>query len=413
MSSAPAAPEVSPRPNRYGWVIVAACALMIFVTYGLIYSYSVFFKPLAAHFLWDRAAVSMVYSFAVVIRGASAIGIGWLADRYSARWVMVFCGLMMAAGYLLSSRVTGLGQFFLTYAVIEAIGMSGAWGICTAVPSRWFTKNRGMILGLVVAGSGLGTLLIVPLAERLVDAFEWSRAFVICGIGAGVLMVVSALFLRNPPGYAVLNNKNQPPEGVSVSRALGDTRFWLIILTFLFFFFGSQIIMVHLVNYATDVGIDPLLAATFVGVIGAVSVFSRISMGVASEKLGIYKMMLVTRLALVAVFVLLVFTRSVWAFYLIAALFGIPYGGEVTQIPFVIGRFFGTRNMATLMGISVFGINVGGAFGAWLAGYIFDTTDSYNWAFWSGAIAAVISLALMWWLRGAEVRKGEILNTKL
>ena len=407
MSSAPASLQVSPRPNRYGWVIVAACALMIFVTYGLIYSYSVFFKPLAAHFQWDRAAVSMVYSFAVVIRGASAIGIGWLADRYSSRWVMVFCGLMMAAGYLLSSRVTGFGQFFLTYAVIEAIGMSGAWGVCTAVPSRWFTKNRGMILGLVVAGSGLGTLLIVPIAERLVNAYQWSQAFVICGIGAGALMVVSALFLRNPPATVEQNTKSRTLEGASVSKALGDTRLWMIILTFLFFFFGSQIVMVHLVNYATDVGIDPLLAATFVSVIGAVSVFSRISMGVASEKLGIYKMMLVTRVALVAVFVLLVFTRSIWAFYLIAVLFGIPYGGEVTQIPFVIGRFFGTRNMATLMGISVFGINVGGAFGAWLAGYIFDTTDSYNWAFWSGAIAAVISLALMWMLWRLEKRKNK------
>ena len=80
----------SSRPFNYGWVIVAAGFLMIFITYGLIYSYSVFFKPLAEHFQWDRASVSLIYSLAVIIRGASAIGVGWLADKNSPRWVMVF-----------------------------------------------------------------------------------------------------------------------------------------------------------------------------------------------------------------------------------------------------------------------------------------------------------------------------------
>ncbi len=401
----PSAVTTERRSASYGWVIVAACFLMIFITYGLIYSYSVFFKPLAAAFNWDRASVSMIYSLAVVIRGASAIGVGWLADKYGARIVMVFCGVMMAAGYLLSSRVTGLGQFFFTYAVIEAIGMSGAWGICTAVPARWFEKNRGIILGIVVAGSGLGTLLIVPFAERMVAAYQWSQAFVICGIAAGAITVISALFLRNPPALPTVSGKNEPLPGATVSGALKDVRLWLIVLTFLFFFFGSQIIMVHLVNYATDIGIDPLLAATFISIIGAVSIFSRISMGVASEKFGIYLCMLITRLAMVAVFVLLLFTRSVWAFYLTAALFGIPYGGEVTQIPFVIGRFFGIRNMATLMGISVFGLNLGGAFGAWFAGWIYDHAGSYQWAFISGAIAAFISILVLGLLQRQDKKK--------
>jgi len=394
------------RSFNYGWVIVAACSLMIFVTYGLIYSYSVFFKPLAAHFQWDRSSVSLIYALAVIIRGASAIGIGWLADKYSARKVMVFCGLMMGAGYLLSSRVTDLWQFFFTYAVIEAIGMSGAWGICTAVPARWFARNRGLVMGIVTAGSGLGTLLIVPFAERLVSTVDWSQAFVVCGIGAGVIMVTGALFLRNPPvSIPTVGQKQQPPPGATVKEAVRDIRMWLIIIAFLFFFFGSQIIMVHLVNYATDVGIDPLVAATFVSVIGAVSIFSRLSIGVISEKFGVYRSLIITCLALAAVFVMLLFTRSPWSFYLTAALFGFPYGAEVTQIPLVIGRFFGTRNMATLMGFSVFGINLGGAFGSWLAGYIFDNTDSYQWAFIAGAIAALGSVVMVALLQRQE-KKG-------
>ena len=203
----PSAVTTERRSASYGWVIVAACFLMIFVTYGLIYSYSVFFKPLAAAFNWDRASVSMIYSLAVVIRGASAIGVGWLADKYGARIVMVFCGVMMAAGYLLSSRVTGLWQFFFTYAVIEAIGMSGAWGICTAVPPAGSRKTAASFWASWSPGPGLGTLLIVPFAERMVAAYEWSQAFVICGIAAGAITVISALFLRNPPAFPTVSGK--------------------------------------------------------------------------------------------------------------------------------------------------------------------------------------------------------------
>jgi MFS family permease len=407
------APVIPNRPNRYGWVVVAACALMIFVTYGLIYSYSVFFKPLAAHFHWDRSSVSMIYALAVIIRGAASIGIGWLADRYSARWVMVFCGLMMAAGYLLSSQVTELWQFFLTYAVIEAIGMSGTWGICTAVPSRWFAKNRGTILGLVVAGSGAGTLVIIPLCERIVTAYNWSNAFVVCGIASGVLMIIGALFLRNPPdnlASGTLRTDIGPakaPDGVSTREGLKDPRLWLITAAFFFFFFGSQIIMIHLVNFATDVGVSALVAATFMSVIGAVSVFSRIGVGMATEKVGLYRILVITCLALAVVFAALIFTRQVWAFYLLAVLFGIPYGGEVTLIPLVIARFFGTRAMATLMGFSIFFTGAGGALGSWYAGWTFDMTDSYTIAFITGAAACIASVVMV----GILKKQDKVKNT--
>ena len=97
-----------PHTPRYAWVIVASIAVMIGVTYGLNYSFSVFFKPLADYFNWNRETVSLIYSVALVFRGAVAIGTGWLADRYGARTVMLGCGVLMGAGFILSSRVSQL-----------------------------------------------------------------------------------------------------------------------------------------------------------------------------------------------------------------------------------------------------------------------------------------------------------------
>jgi MFS family permease len=393
--------NITQRPSNYGWVIVAACSLMIFVSYGFIYSYSVFFKPLADYFQWDRASVSLIYSLSMIIRGAAAIGTGWLADKYGARKIMVFCGLMMAAGYLLSSRVSTLWQFFVTYAIIEAIGVSGIFGIGSAIASRWFTRNRGLALGIVASGSGLGTLLIVPVTERLVSAVDWSQTFVIIGIAAGVLMVGAALFLKEPPQLAKTTTEQGKPSA-TLGGAIKDKRFWLVMVCFLLFLFATQMVLVHLVNYATDIGIDPLVAATFISVIGAVSIAGRLSTGVIAEKIGLYKSLVLVCICLGLSFILLLFTRSAWSFYIFAVLFGVAYGGEVTQIPLVISRFFGTRVMATLMGVVLFVTGFGGAAGPWIAGKIYDVTASYNWAFIIGALASALCIVMVGLLKRQE-----------
>src|SRR4030042_590988 len=121
-------------------------------------------------------------------------------------------------------------------------------------------------------------------------------------------------------------------EGASLHEAIRDARLYLIMAAFLLFFFGTQIVMVHLVNYAPDTGIDPLIAATFIGVIGAASIASRLSMGVIAEKIGLYRSLILTCVFLALSLVLLLFTRSLWSFYLYAVIFGISYGAEVTQI---------------------------------------------------------------------------------
>jgi MFS family permease len=388
---------------NYGWVIVGAGALMIFVTYGLIYSYSVFFKPLADYFQWDRASVSLIYSLSVIFRGVAAIGTGWLADKYGVRKTMVFCGLMMGAGYLLSSQISNLWQFFLTYGIVEAIGVSGIFGIGSAIVSRWFTKNRGLALGILASGSGLGTLLLVPITERLVNAFQWSQTFFIVGIGAGVLMVSGALLLKEPPQTKQAAVK-QDKSSATVGGALKDTRYWLVMACFALFLFCTQIVLVHVVNYATDVGIDPLVAATFMSVIGAVSIVGRLSTGVVAEKIGLYKSLVLICIFQGIAFVLLLFTRSAWMFYIFAVFFGVAYGGEVTQIPLVISRFFGTKVMATLMGVVLFITGFGGAAGPWIAGKIYDVTGSYNWAFIIGIIASAICIVMVWLLQRAEKR---------
>jgi MFS family permease len=173
----------------------------------------------------------------------------------------------------------------------------------------------------------------------------------------------------------------------------------LLMGAFLLFFFGSQMILAHLVNYATDLGIDPLVAATFVSIIGAVSIAGRLSTGVGADRIGIHNTLILTRLFLAISFAIVIFSRPLWSFYLFAVAFGLPYGGEIPQIPLYVSRYFGSRNLAALVGLCVFVTNIGGALGPWLAGTIFDATRSYEWAFIAGGLAALGSLGLVLILR--------------
>jgi MFS family permease len=405
----------SPGKFNYAWVILAACTVMIAFTYGLMYSYSVFFKPLAEHFNWDRSTVSLIYSATLIIRGLFGIGVGWLADRYGAKLIAAFCGFMIALGLILSSQVQTLWQLFITYGIIEAIGFSGAFGIGTSTISRWFTKGRGLALGISATGSGMGTLFIVPGAERLINALSWSQAYVICGIAAGIVLVSTAFLLRPALQSAPVKSlegsfESRPKIYINLWQTIINPRMLVLNTAFFTFFFCIQLIMVHLVNYATDVGINPLIAATFISVIGAISIVGRLSSGAGSDKIGIHNTLILTRIFLIASFICLIFTRSLWAFYLFAVLFSLPYGGEIPQIPLYIGKYFGTGSMATLIGLNGCVTSIGGAFGAWVAGAIFDATNSYTGAFLTGAVIGLISLLLVLILKRRDQKTGKPLE---
>jgi len=395
----------------YGWVIVAASTVLLAVTAGIMYSFGVFFKPLAADFSSSRAAISGVYSVFMITSGIFAILVGWLADRFGPTKILALCGFMMGLGLVLASQVNALWQLYITYGLIVGIGMSAAFPISTGTTARWFLKRRGLALGIVSAGVGLGTLTMLPVAERLITAFGWSGAYFVFGLAAGILIIACALFLRRDPeemGCRPYGMETQPSEsntdheegtrhiapetGVTLWTAVRTRPLWMLMFIYFLFNFSLQMVMVHLVNYATDLGITPLVAATLVSVIGIGSIAGRLIMGTVSDKIGSNNALLICCIVLATSLLGLIFARELWMFYLFAIVFGFAYGGEVPQIPALIGQFFGLRAVTALVGTILAGIALGGALGSWTGGQIFDVTHSYQIAFAIAVIAGLFSV---------------------
>ena len=368
------------------------------IAYGIMYSFSVFFKPIAAHFHWGRSTVSSIFSLSLIFRGVISIGIGWLADRYGPVKVSVLCGFIVGLGLILTSRVTELWQFYITYGVFVATGLSGAFSIGSAVTARWFSKRRGLALGIVATGSGLGTMILVPFAEHLIGIFNWSVVFVIFGIGGMVILMGTAFLLKPAPkggenlDFAVRKHVKRDESGTTLKAAAFSKELMVLIIIYLSFGFCVQMIMIHLVNYATDMGLTALHAAGFISLIGFISIAGRLLMGSASDRIGPDNSLIICSALLLVSLIWLLFDRSSAKFYVFSVLFGFAYGGQIPLIPMFIIRIFGTRIMATLIGLLMFIGALGGGLGSWVGGKVYDATQNYQLAF---TIAAVTSLIIL------------------
>jgi len=402
-------PASTRKPLFYGWVIVASFVMMLVMQAGIMYSYGVFFKHLTADFGWSRAATSGVHSLFMLTHGGLAVYMGWLVDRVGPAKIMAFCGFAAGLGLVLSSRITALWQFYLTYGLIVGVGLSGHYATAMSTTARWFIKRRGLALGIVTSGIGLGTLILFPVVERFITAYGWSMAYLVLGIAAAAVTIPAALFLKRDPAQKQLRpygeettvqipNASQAGHsretGMALKAAARHKQLWMLFAVYFLFNFCLQMVMIHLVNYATDMGIDSLIAATFISIIGIGSFSGRLFMGTVSDRIGSSNALLICCIALMATLVWLIFSSQLWMFYLFAIVFGFAYGGEVPQMPVLIGQHFGLRAVAALVGVVLFGATLGGAMGAWVGGEVFDVTNNYQLAFIIAAIGGFFAVVL-------------------
>ena len=384
----------------YGWVIVFVSTLLMGIGYGIMYSYSVFFKPILDTFGWDRATVSSVYSVSLILRGAASILTGWLSDRYGPTKITSFCGIMLALGLVLSAHADQLWQFYITYGLILSIGLSGSFTIGSSVTSRWFNRKRAVALAIISTGSGLGTLIIVPVSERLIQIYNWQFVFIILGLCAGFLVISTSFLLRLPPFTAGASDisgsssiLNSTPEK-SFKEAAFSREMFMLNMIYSLIMFCMQMVMIHLVNIATDIGISSLEAAGFISTIGVVSIAGRLVMGSASTTIGTYNSILICIILRIISLFWLFFCHSPMDFYIFAIIFGFAYGGEIPQIPLFIGGLFGVKSMAALMGLLIFVSNIMGALGPYAGGKIYDLTSHYHYAIMLAFLFSILAFIL-------------------
>jgi len=389
----------------YGYAIVAAAFILQAMGFGIFYSFGVFFDALHLEFGWSRATISGAFSLCSLSTGVLGIMAGRLTDRFGPRVVTTLCSLLLGSGLLLMSGASTLWGVYLVYTLLIGAGVAGFWSPLVSTVARWFVGSRGLMMGIVVCGIGVGTIVMATIASRSISAFGLKNAYLIVGGIVLVVAVLSAQVLRHSPSKNAPggNSETAAENGTTVSNdsssysygeAFGTPQFWMIIS--IYFCFGATLhtILVHVVPRAIDTGIDPFRAAGIISLGGGASLLGRIAMGGASDRFGVKKCMLL-EIGLISISVFwLVTAGDLWMFHVFAIVHGIGYGGLSALQPLIVAELFGLKAAGMIVGNVSFAFTLGGAIGPFLAGYVFDIMQSYTPTFLSSAILMTFCFVL-------------------
>lgn len=419
----------------YGWIIVAVGLVSMAFWTGIRSSFSIFYVALLEDFSWSRGEAAGVQSLALISYAILAPLVGGLIDRFGPRRVIVPGILILSSGLILSGSIETLTQFYIYYGVVAGAGITCIAIVSySAILAHWFEKNRGLASGIAVSGMGLGSFLMVPLSQHSISLWGFRFTFVLLGILVLiVLLPLNGIFLRHKPQELGLypdgleasvppfeggkrhteNSIDMETDDWTLRKAIGTRRFWALVLFPFFAFIGLFIIHVHNVKFLVDQGIDKMTAAYIYAMIGIISSGFRIFWGWLSDRIWreiTYSLGTLCICLGIGSLLLMEITGQKALSYPFFIFFGIGWGVTAPLFISIAADLFKGKGFGLIYGIVEGGIGIAGAIGAWIAGFLFDMTHSYQWAFLLGIIAVLLSGLLVWVAAPRRVR--ESMNRK-
>ncbi len=386
------------------------------VLLGVIYSWSIFRGPLATLHGWSKAQTIAPYRYSLLTFAAGMIVAGFWQDRKGPRLVASVGGLLLAAGCLLASQMSGTVEgLVFSYGVVAALGVGFAYVTPIATCIKWFPDKRGMIVGLAVMGFGVGPLLFGPLLEALIGkdparlGETIPRTFQVLAAMFFVGVIGAAQFYKVPPpgwkpaGWAGPAAKSGAGADLAPSQALGTWQFYLL---WVVYFLGTSVGLTA-IGEAT-----PLLqemakssaAMTAGAALGVMSVFNglgRLGWGSVSDRFG--RKVALFGMCAASITACMGILRQANGFGMLLAglcLVAFAYGGYLALMPSLTADFFGPKNVGANYGLlftawGICGFVVPGYFAAIMdrARAAGDLAGGYSEVYWKLAVLALIGAA--------------------
>jgi MFS family permease len=390
----------------YGWVIVGVSFFTLFLTLGIHFSSGMFYVAILKEYDWGRAETAGAFSLVMVTQALFAIVTGNLIDRLGPRRLFPLGATVMAMGLAATSRITAIWHLYLFFGVATAIGLSTLSfpPHMSRIP-QWFIRKKGLASGLVAAGVGVGTMVMAPVIQLMIDTGGWRSAFLILGgILIGVVVPMTALFQRRSPedvgqfpdgivpdsgGTHSLQREGFPEETQffhlsgqwTLKAALCSRAFWWMGLASFCVGFATTMLVVHQAAYLVDAGYRVTLAALFVGLLGLLRSLGGVLFGFLSDRMDReIACTLGGSAALVGVvlFLLVRHTTSPWILYAFVIVLGLGHGSTGPINIATMADLFPGNSLGRIIGASSIGYGLGGAVGPYLAGYFYDYAESYT-----------------------------------
>ncbi|HRP23372.1 MAG TPA: MFS transporter [Thauera sp.] len=383
-------------PSRplHGLSIALAAAALMAITMGSRSSFGLFVAPLNAATGLGLVTISFAVALNQLLWGVAQPFVGLIADRHGSARVIAVGGLGLATGSALLPFVGSAAELVLALALLAFAGAAaGSNGLLLGEVSRRVSaERRGLAVGIVSAGGSAGQLLLGPTSQGMITAAGWQQAML--GLAALALLALPlALMFRESAGRPALSA--QESASMPVRDALTSPAFWLVTGGFFVCGFHVSFLISHMPGVIADCGLPASLAGWWIAVVGLCNVIGSLLAGAAIRRGSMRRVLMVLYgLRALGVATFLALPKTEWVMLGFAAWMGLTYMATLPPTVGLVGKLFGLRHMATLVGVVMLVHQIGAFLGVWLGGIVLTVTGSYDWMWHADIALALLAVAI-------------------
>jgi MFS family permease len=396
--------------NR-SWIVAASvCGLLVGLKPINTFAFGVFLKPVTTELGIGRGVFDTALFGGFLMSTLGTAILGWALDHWGTRRVMIpgllLCACTLALQSMLQPNVLW---------IYASLGINGLVFACQSplpygnVVAQWFDRERGLALGIAMAGVGLGAIVVPQFATFLIGHFGWRLAYI--GIGAAVLVVAwlpVSIFLREPPGFLRMEKRapGSPSAPAAASMIPGvlahdgfkTWRFWSLTLAFFLAVVAINGSLTQIVALLRDRGISQQLAVTALSGAGLALIVGRVFSGWCLDRYWGPYVAFVFFLIPMAGIGLLMSGADGMVPLAGAVLCGLGIGADVDLMAFFVSRYFGMREYAKIYGVILSLFTLANGIGPALSGLSFDRYHSYAPIFIVYEVLLAIACMQFLWL---------------
>ncbi len=418
------------RPRIFtGWWSVLFIGVMSGLGHGFnTYGISVFFKPISSELNLDRAATSWAPGIGRLEGGVTSPLVGWLSDKFGSRWVTIIGIAIAGAGMVLMNYITEAWQYYLVWGALIGLGLNiGLTVACDKMINDWFMRRRGLAQGIKFGLISVFGIVVVQAVTPLVELEGWRFACLLWGIImlAGIPLAYVFVKPKRPEYYGLLPDGAEAAPGTeeakvsiaeqgagyassfeetdySFKQAIKTGTYWLLAFGFSVHNIISSGFNLHVHPFLTDMGIDDVMAGSMMGMMIFFSAPARVFGGIIADRLPKKRI----QFLLVGAFLLQVIGLSSFlhyqnlpSIYILLACHGLSSGLVTPVVILTLGRYYGRKSFGSILGTIVAILSPLGLLSPVFYGRIFDTTQSYNMAFVTALVLAIVATVTMFFVR--------------
>ncbi|KAG6935978.1 solute carrier family 16 member 12 [Chelydra serpentina] len=428
----------SPPDGGWGWMIVVGCFLVTICTRAVTRCISIFFVEFQTYFAQDYARTAWIHSIADCATMLCAPLGSFISNHLSCQVGIMLGGLLASAGLILSSFATSLEHLYFSLGVLTGLGFALCYSPAIAMVGKYFNKKKALAYGIAMSGSGIGTFILAPVVQLLIEQFSWRGALLILGGFVLNLCVCGALMRpitlkedhKHPPEFLeqeyVSEAQKQDLKQLSICSPLIKAwsheglcccswqeynfllmpDFMVLAVSVLFMAYGCSPLFVYLVPYALSVGVSHQQAAFLMSILGVIDIVGNITFGWLTDRRCLKKYRYICYLFAVGMdglcYLFLPVLQSFPMLVPFSFTFGYFDGAYVTLIPVVTADVVGTASLSSALGVVYFLHALPYLVSPPIAGWLVDTTRSYTASFILCGFSMMFSSTLLCFARLAK-----------